>query len=176
MKITRRGVLKVTLGGLFVAGGGGVWLSLRGTVMRTPRRALKVLDEGAFSVLAAVADQMGPAEDGWPSAWEIGVPEDIDELLSVMHPGDAADVVAALNLLENAAAGLLLDGRTQTFTASDSEAQAHILDTWRRSDITLRRTAFRALHKLCNAAYYANPSTYAMSGYPGPPNFGGGGG
>lgn len=176
MKITRRGMLKATLGGVVLLGTGGVLLSLRGTVLRTPRGPLEVLDPESFSVLAAVADQMGPAGEGWPSAWEVGVPEDVDALLAVMHPGDAADVISALKLLENAAAGLVLDGRTQTFTASSTEEQGHILDTWRRSDITLRRTAFRALHKLCNAAYYANPATYAMSGYPGPPSFGGGGG
>ena len=69
-------------------------------------------------------------------------------------------------------AGSLLDGRTRPFTQLDAAGQDATLDGWRRSRISVRRTAFQALHGLCMGSYYASPETYAAVGYPGPPDFG----
>lgn len=167
-------MLKVGLGGAaVVAVGGGAALFLRDTVSRTPRRPLRALTAAQFSVLAAVADRIAPASGAFPSAWEVSVPEKIDELLSRVHPGLVEEVGQGLMLLESAAAGMLLDGRTSTFTGSTPAEQDEILESWRASDIEVRRKVFKALNGLCNAAYYGSPEVYPAVGYPGPPQRGG---
>jgi len=151
------------------AGAGGA--SLLPPAPRSPRRPLQALDADAFAILAAVADRICPGGPGLPSAWDLQVPEDIDALLHRKHPGDTADLVQALWLLENPVAGLLLDGRPGRFTLATPEVQDRVLDRWRRSRIPQRRMAFRALCGLISAAYWANPRTYPHIGYPGPPRF-----
>ena len=171
--VTRRQVLKVGLGGAaVVVVGGGAALLLRETVARTPRRPLRALTEEQFSVLAAVADRVAPASGEFPSAWQVEVPERIDELLSRVHPGLADEVGQGLMLLESAAAGMLLEGRTATFTGSPPDEQDAILASWRASGLEVRRKTFKALNGLCNATYYASPEVYAAVGYPGPLQFG----
>lgn len=169
MKLTRRAVLKFGLGGAVLLAVGGVGLALRGTVLRQPRTALRVLDEREFSILAAVADRIAPGQDGFPSAWSLQVPEKVDALLFTMHPGAGEEMKAALGLLENAAAGLLLEGRTRTFTGSSAEQQDAILASWRDGSIMVKRTAFKALNGLCAATYWSSPEIYEHVGYPGPP-------
>ena len=167
--VTRRQLIQVSIGGaVVVAAGGGAALLLQDTVLRSPRRALRVLTGDQFSILAAVADRIAPANGDFPSAWEVFVPEKVDELLSRVHPANAAEIGQALGLLESPAAGLVLDGRTSTFTGSSGEEQDAILAAWRASDITVRRKAFKAINGLCNAAYYASPEIYPHVGYPGP--------
>ena len=176
MKIQRRTVLKVGLGGAVVLALGGIGLSLRSTVMREPREELRVLDAKQFSILAAIADRIAPRNRPFPSAFDVYVPEKVDALLHAMHPADAAEVQQALNLMENAAAGLLLEGRTSTFTASDEDAQDEILNSWKTSNMQAKRMAFKALNALCSSAYYSSPEVYEAVGYPGPPDFRGTGG
>ena len=72
-------------------------------------------------------------------------------------------------LFENAAAGLLLDGRTAPFPALDPADQDQVLYRWRDSRLVLRRTAYVALRKLTQAAHYAQPSCWESVGYSGPP-------
>ncbi len=170
MKISRRTLLKLGLGGGVIVAAGGVGLSLMGTRIRKPRTALKVLDEAEFSVLAAFADRVSPGQGGWPSAWELRVPEKVDASLATVHPGDANDFKQALALLENAAAGLL-DGRATPFSASSSAVQDETMRSWRGSEMDVKRTAFTALHKACSAAYWSSPEIYARVGYGGPPAF-----
>ena len=167
---TRRQLLQVGLGGVaVVAVGGGAALLLRGTVSRSPRRPLRALTPAQFSVLAAVADRVAPQNGEFPSAWTVQVPEKIDELLSRVHPGLAGEVGQGLMLLESAAAGMLLEGRTTTFTGSTPTEQDEILTAWRASDLEVRRKVLKALNGLCNAAYYGSPEVYPAVGYPGPP-------
>lgn len=171
MKITRRTVLKVGGGAAVVVAGGAVGLGLRETVLREPRRPLKVLTQVEFSVLAAMADRMAPGHGDWPSPWDLEIPEDIDELLTTVHPEDVAGLKEALAGFESAHVGFILDGRTNTFTGQDAEDQDDSLEDWRSSWIQTRRGAYRALHRMVSAAYYGSPRVWPLLGYPGPPKF-----
>lgn len=167
MILTRRHLLAGLggIGALGVAGAAG--LSLQPTVARAPRGALKTLDEGRFSVLAAVADVICPGGDGLPTAAEIGVAEKVDALLDMTDPGMAAEVVGLLDLLESPVVGLLLDGRPRPFTALAVAERAETLERWRTSDLPQRRTGYRAVHGLCSASYWSDPRCYAVTGYTG---------
>lgn len=164
----RRTFFKVAIAGASVLAVGGAALVFRPSVLRTPRTTLVALSEKEFSVLAAVADRVAPARAPLPSAWEVQVPEKIDALLATVEAGTRDEIRQALNLLESAAAGMLLDGRTSTFTASSPEEQDRVLAAWRSSDLAPRRQAFKALNSLCGATYWADPAVYRHIGYPGP--------
>jgi len=150
---------------------GGVGLSLQSSVLREPRGPLQVLSDLEFSVLSAVADRIAPGTDGAPTASALGVPELIDNVLAKMHPGDIADMKKMLLAIESVPMGLLFDLRPRPFTAASPEAQDATLEGWRDSWITVRRSGYKALHKVCTSAYWGKPETFALSGYPGPPNF-----
>ncbi|AKU93258.1 gluconate 2-dehydrogenase subunit 3 family protein [Vulgatibacter incomptus] len=171
MPITRRAVLKYGLGGALALSAGGVGLSFQRTASRTPSRPLRALDPRSFAILAAVAERISPAGDGFPAASELEVAEAIDGLLATSHPAVLDEVKQLLALVENGLAGMLLDGRPQPFTSLSPDDQDRALLAWRRSSLGLRRTAYKALHGLCAAAYYASPRIYPQVGYPGPPSF-----
>ncbi|MDP6947230.1 MAG: gluconate 2-dehydrogenase subunit 3 family protein [Myxococcota bacterium] len=171
MAISRRRLIKRGLSGGLLIAAGGVGLSLQGSLLRQPRGPLKVLDALEFSVLSAVADRLTPASDEAPAASVLGVPELVDDTLAAMHPVDVADVKKMLRTLESATLGLLLDLRPTPFTAASPDAQDATLRGWRDSRITVRRSGYKALHKMCTSAYWGIPETFPLSGYPGPPNF-----
>jgi hypothetical protein len=179
MAWTRRSFLQVGVFGAALLAVGGTGLALRPGVLRPPRRALRALDATAFSVLAAVAERVAPGSPGgapFPPASELLVAEKIDELLSTSDPAMTTELTQALLLLENALAGLVLDGRPRAFTACTPGEQDAVLEGWRTSRLHVRRQVYKALRGLCASAYYGSPEVYAAVGYPGPPDFSGVGG
>lgn len=56
---------------------------------------------------------------------------------------------------------------TDWASASVADIQS-ALQGMRHSSLALRQQAYHALRDLTNAAYYADPSTWPMMGYPGP--------
>lgn len=163
----RRTFLKRGLfGGVLLAAAGSVGLVLwPSDGMRRPRRALRVLDERAFAVLAAVAARMVQA----PGADPVELAHRVDERLALLPPESSADVSKLLLLVENGLAGLLLDGRPRPFTRLSPDAQDQALAAWQRSRLAVRRSGYAALRKLTQAAWYAAPAAWPDVGYPGPP-------
>ena len=170
--INRRRFLRYGLGGSLLLAAGGGLLSLQGTVIRNPRRSLKMLSPEQFSIFSAVADCLLPGGDGLPPAADLDVVERIDDVLAVAPPIHVEDLGALLALLENPTAGALLDRRPRPFTACDRAAQLATLTRWRHSAIEIRTIGYKALRGLCMSAYYGNPSVYKSIGYPGPPDYG----
>jgi hypothetical protein len=173
MAITRRTLLTYGLGGAGLLMVGGVGLGLRPSVITPSSTSLSSLDELEYSILRAVAGRVCPGGHGYPSADEVGVAERVDALLITLDDVTVGEIKLLLRLLENALPGLLLDGRVQTFTASSEVEQDRVLEAWRTSRVYVRRGGFSALRGLCASSYFSHPSTYAGSGYPGPPDFSG---
>jgi len=165
MPWTRRGFLKVGLGGGALLALGGVGLSFWPSRLREPSGPLLCLSPLEFSVVAAACEAVVPGYDGMPCPLELRVPEQVDAYFALLHEGDQADFKSALGLLENGFAGLLLDGRPRPFTVCTVEQRQETLEAWRGSVIALRRTAFRALHKAIVGVYYAQPELYSHMGY-----------
>jgi hypothetical protein len=57
--------------------------------------------------------------------------------------------------------------RTDWHDAGVAEVQTAMLGM-RDSSLALRQQAFLALRELTNAAYFSDPSTWSLLGYPGP--------
>jgi hypothetical protein len=164
--LSRRDVAKMGLAGMLLASAGGVALFLRPTVLREPRRALWALTPRDYSILAAIADRVGPANGAFPAASDIEVPERIDDLLATLPGGVARELSDALIVIEETVPGL------STFTGSSPEQQDAILDGWRTSRLETRRMIYKGVVGLISATYYASPEVWKAVGYPGPPDFG----
>lgn len=162
-------VKKGLLGGaVLVLGGAGLALQ-PGRRAFAPTRALGVLDDRGFQVMAAIAARVVTLPGVDPAAIAHGV----DENLARAVPEARADLARVLGLFENALPGLLLDGRTRPFTQLDPAAQDRVLEAWRDSRLVLRRGAYHALRKLCLGTAYADPAAWRAVHYPGPPLLGG---
>ncbi|MDB4965978.1 MAG: hypothetical protein JWN44_1667 [Myxococcales bacterium] len=156
-------------GGLLLAVGSSIGLASWPTDRsRKPRRGLRAIDERHFAILAAVAARMV----GAPKADPIEIAHRIDAQLALGAPEARADFGKLLLLLENALAGLVLDGRARPFTHLSPAAQDDVLAHWQRSSLLIRRSGYGVLRKLTQAAHYAAPEAWADVGYPGPPQIG----
>ena len=170
MAASRRLFLKAGLAGGALLTMGGVGLGLQPGVVGPAPASLQVLDATGWSVIAAVARCMCPS-DG-PSPDTLDVASRVDAQLAVMHPGDAAEVVQGLMLLENGLAGLLLGGGSRPFTSSSAQAQTERLRAWQNSTLAVLRKAYKAIRGLVVTAYFSHPATFTFTGYPGPPDYG----
>lgn len=151
---------------------GGVGLAVRPSRMKEARRALAVLSPKQFSTLAAVADTLCPGGDGFPSAWEVLVPEKVDALLAAKAPADADEFALVLDLVESALVNAVLEQSPQTFSQSSDPRRARTLQSMAHSSLIERQSMFVALRGLCCASYWSDPKVYVHTGYRGPPNFG----
>jgi hypothetical protein len=92
-----------------------------------------------------------------------------DAFLAPVDAASAKELKQLLLLFDNALFSVATGGPPRPFTRmSPQEQDAHI-DRWATSRMAVRRTGFQALKRLTAAMYYAEPSTYASVGYPGPP-------
>ena len=170
--LSRRAAMKGALAGLGLLGLGGAGLALWPTVEADAPDDLLVLSPRAWVVLSAVAEAVCPSGGAWPSAAALGVAQKIDKLMAGMPKEDADQLVLGLLLLENALAGLALDGRVGPFSAAPLPARRAAFTAWQQSALPVRKTAFKALRGLCASAYFADPRTAAAVGYGGPPDLG----
>lgn len=169
-KPTRRGVLKKgLLGGVLLAVGGSAFLATRKSVqVEVPPDGLRELSPREFAVVTALAWRLVPKREGFPSVDVVEVGKNADRIVALLDPTAIKETKQLLLLLENALPNFLFGRRAQTFTTMSTDEQDAVLDEWRQSGITLRRTGFTALRSLVNAAYFSSPLTWPAIGYPGP--------
>jgi hypothetical protein len=153
------------LGGALLAVGGAGGLALwPGDRSARPLRELAVISADSFPVLVAVAARVCRGTTARP----IEIAHRVDDALRFTFPEAQQDINSVFGLLENAVGGLLLRGSARPFTLLDGAGQDAALDAWRDSDLTLLRGAYHALRKLCLAAHYASPGSWAEVAYGGP--------
>lgn len=191
---TRRGLFKKTLGGAaLLAAAGAVPVALRKTRLRAapPGRKLQFFTEAEYSIWAAVADRIlarettaataDPADAATASALQqqrreeppapaqLDVAGKADAFLAPLPASDRKDLKQLLALFDNALFSLLTLGPPRPFTRMGPEEQDAHLRAWQTSRLSIRRTGFQAMKRLCCALYFSSPQTYASVGYPGPP-------
>jgi len=186
MMETRRGFLKKTLGGaVLLTVAGAVPLALRKTRLREHSGALLFFTAAEYSIFAAIADAVlaeGPVSGlpGFagellakrptaPSPAEVDVAGKADKFLAPLDPASAKDLKQLLALFDNALFSLLTLGAATPFTQKTPAQQQAQLNDWATSRLSIRRTGYQAMKRLCAAIYFGTPSTYASIGYPGPP-------
>ncbi len=75
----------------------------------------------------------------------------------------------ALDLLDIALARLLLGGMWAGWEEAPPRSIAGFLDDLRTSRVGLKRSIYQFLHDMCLVGWYGNPRSWAVIGYPGPP-------
>lgn len=73
-----------------------------------------------------------------------------------------------LALLATAPGRSVLAGLPVEWTSASARDVQAALQAMRTSSLALRQQAYHALRDLTNAAYFADASTWAVMGYPGP--------
>lgn len=169
-KDSRRGFLKKGLvGGLLLAVGGGAWLVTRRSAQVNVPPGLLVLDAQQFAVISALVPHFVPKREGFPDPAALETAKIVDGILAKVDDSSREEVKQLLALFENALPNFLFGLRGRPFTQMAPDEQAVVLDEWRTSRISVRRTGYLALRTVVMSAYYGNPQTWAAVKYPGPP-------
>lgn len=163
-----------TLLGLGLAGslavavlGGGAALVLRAPAWRAG--TLSAAGRQVFHAVArAVLEGSLPAD---PEPHAQAIDAHLDRLagaLAALPPSTQAQVDELVSLLATAPGRRLLAGLSQDWPLAPTDAIQTALQSMRRSQLLLRRQAYHALRDLTQGAYFADASTWARLGYPGP--------
>lgn len=122
-------------------------------------RAPKALTPARFRTLEAVfVELLDSPEDGRKAA------ENLDAFLAD-DPEQAAMMGLALVLLEHSPAGAF---RPRRFCRLDRARRAEVLGSWQNSSLGLRRQIHTSLRQAARFIHFAQPATWAGTGYDGP--------
>jgi hypothetical protein len=92
----------------------------------------------------------------------------VDVLISALPPHAQAELSQLLSILASGSGRRALAGLSAPWaTASAEEVQAALQDM-RLSSLAVRQQAYAALHDITAGAYFSEPSTWTLLGYPGP--------
>lgn len=163
--LSRRTFLKVgVLGGLALATAGGIYRFTRQP--EAPQRF--VLDDGARGVLAAIAPVIlaGALRPGTNDVQ--AVVERTNNTIQALPLAIQKEIQDLFALLTLAPARRLLAGLSRDWPEASQEEIAAFLQNWRMHRIGMLQTAYHALHDLVAGSWYADESTWAAIGYPGP--------
>jgi hypothetical protein len=170
-KPTRRGFLRKGLfGGAILSLAALGWLGTRkGVEVALPAKPLEAVSPAQYAVLVVLAQRFIPKRANFPTSDALGVAKAADAIIALLDPSARTEVLQLLSLFENGAATLLLSWRfARPFTRLGVDEQDVLLEDWRTSRLTLRRTGYMALRGLLMASFYGNPATWGAVGYPGP--------
>lgn len=160
---SRRRFIKTGLiGALVLAGAGGTWRALQPS--SPPTRF--VLDAEGRTALSAIVPVV---LDGAIQAGE--VPDAVSRVehaignLTLATQKEVQDLFALLSL---APARRFVAGVSSGWAQASADEITAFLHGWRLSRFALLQSAYHALHDLITGAWYADESTWAAIGYPGP--------
>ena len=92
----------------------------------------------------------------------------IDVLVGALPPHAQAELSQLLSILATGAGRVALAGLgTSWAITSPAEVQA-ALQGMRLSSLAIRKQSYAALHDITAGAYFSDPGTWAILGYPGP--------
>lgn len=168
METSRRTFVKTgALAALALAAGGGIYRATH-----PPALAPFVLDGEARAALHAIVPALldgvlpgpGPAREAAIGAAIARVQQAILSL----PPATQKEVQDLFGLLALWPARRLLTGVPGRWSEAGAAQVAAFLQDWRVHRLGLLRSAYGAMHDLVLGAWYADPSTWAAIGYPGP--------
>lgn len=92
----------------------------------------------------------------------------IDAVVSALAPHAQAELSQLLALLASGGGRRALAGLSEPWQNASVPDMAQALQAMRVSSISLRQQAYQALHDIVGGAYFSDPQTWGMLGYPGP--------
>lgn len=167
MGTSRRTFLRAGgLAALALAGGGALYRAMNTS---TPHRF--ALDGEARAALHAIAPAIlaGALPQGSERAALLaGTIEGVHAAILGLPPATQKEVQDLFGLLALAPARRVLTGVSGGWAHASVEQVSTFLDDWRLHRLGLLRSAYHALHDLVLGAWYAQPASWAATGYPGP--------
>ena len=154
----------VSAAALAVVGGAAVLIQPgleRGALTATGKSVFRAIGLG-------VLDKTLPEQPAAKEAALIGLLSRIDILISALPPHAQAELSQLVSVLGSGAGRLALAGlNTPWANASVQDIQA-ALQGMRFSSLALRQQAYAVLHDITAGAYFSEPDTWVLLGYPGP--------
>ena len=154
----------VSAAALAVVGGAAVLIQPgleRGALTATGREVFRAVATG-------VLDKTLPEQTGAKDAALTALLGRIDILISALPPHAQAELSQLVSILGSSAGRMALAGlNTGWRDAGVQEVQA-ALQSMRFSSLALRQQAYAALHDITAGAYFSEPDSWAVLGYPGP--------
>jgi hypothetical protein len=163
--LSRRRMLLTAAAGISATAvvGGGAWVSV-GYVLR-PGEAAIGLSVKQLVVARAIVEALVPADGDLPGGVELGVHQRIDEEVWSASDVLAADLRAAIELLEHLPVLYGFAGRLSSLAVDQRIA---CLEAYLRSSATPIVQAAQALKQLCMVFYFTRSGTWQAIGYDGP--------
>jgi hypothetical protein len=167
MGTSRRTFLKAGgLAALALAAGGTLYRA-----MHTDPPHRFALDGEARAALHAIAPAILagalPQGSGREAALAATI-EGVHQAILGLPPATQKEVQDLFGLLALAPARRLLTGIAGGWEGARIEEVGSFLQDWRLHRLGLLRSAYHALHDLVLGAWYADPGSWAATGYPGP--------
>ena len=133
------------------------------------RGALTIAGREVFRAIGlGVLDKTLPEQPAAQQAALTGLLDRIDVLISALPTHAQTELSQLLSILASGAGRRALAGLATPWPdASVQEVQA-ALQGMRLSSLAVRQQAYAALHDITASAYFSEPSTWPMLGYPGP--------
>ena len=166
----RRGLLKLGITAavtLSVVGGVVAWIQpglARGNLSPLGREVFR-------AVGVAVLDKTLPAQDGPREIALEGMLQRVDVLVAALPQHAQNELSQLLSLLGHPAGRLSLAGLSNPWADASLEEVQQALQAMRVSSLALRQQAYAALHEITAGAYFADPASWSLLGYPGPLKF-----
>lgn len=156
------------LGALALAAGGGIYRYTRG-----PGVAQRfVLDGEAKAAIDAIVPAMLagalPLDAAARAAAVSATTARVHQAILGLPLATQKEVQDLFGLLALAPARRLLAGVSGGWSEAPTEQVSAFLQDWRFHRLGMLQSAYHALHDLIIGSWYADPSTWATIGYPGP--------
>jgi len=159
----------MTLG---VVGAAAMALAGGSLALVEPARRDATFTEQAQAMLQAVAravlGTLLPAGAAAESAALTGLLLRLQATIAAMPVAMQGEVDELLTIVSSTPGRRALVGLAETWADAPTSAVTAALQDMRLSSLAVRQQAFHALRDLSNAAYFSDPSTWLIIGYPGP--------
>ena len=163
----RRTLLKVGVASavlLAVVGGGAVFIQ-----PGLERGALSAAGRDIFrAVGVGVLDKTLPDEASAKAAALTALLGRVDVLIGALPPHAQAELSQLLSILATSAGRRALAGLSIAWADASAADVQFALQGMRLSSLALRQQAYAALHDITAGAYFSEPATWVVLGYPGP--------
>lgn len=163
----RRTLLKLTGGAvavLVLAGGAASLVApglQNGSLSSTGREVFRAV---GFAVL----DKTLPAQEGAREIALSGLLTRINALIAALPLPTQAELSQLLALIGSALGRRTVVGLGVDWSSASTFEVQQALESMRASSLSLRQQAYAALHEITAGAYFSDPSTWSVLGYPGP--------
>ena len=169
--LSRRGLLKFSLGASAFLATAGLGASLSGCSSSIPANGFATLRSGDLLFLRALVPVMlegAVAAEKMPAAVD-GTLKTLDNGLNHLSPEMLKLTRQLFDVLGMAVTRGPLTGIWGSWENASADEIRHFLDRWENSSLNLLRMGHSSLLQLVMMAWYSRAESWAHCGYPGPP-------